>query len=137
MTPGVAAEEGGPRPRRIWPDRVQARLDAIVEGGRWREPREFDARGPHGSLGGEPVVSFASNDYLGLSAHPTVIAAATAALERWGAGAGASRLVTGSRPVHTELEHALAEWKGTDAAVCFPTGFACWVAPTCGCSPTS
>jgi 8-amino-7-oxononanoate synthase len=70
------------------------------------------------------VVSFASNDYLGLSAHPAVIAAATAALERWGAGAGASRLVTGSRPVHTELEQALAEWKGTDAAVCFPTGFA-------------
>jgi len=122
MTPDVAAGEDGLR--RIWPDRVQARLDAIVDGGRWREPREFDALGPRGSLSGAPVVSFASNDYLGLSAHPAVIAAATAALERWGAGAGASRLVTGSRPVHTELEHALAEWKGTDAAVCFPTGFA-------------
>jgi 8-amino-7-oxononanoate synthase len=92
--------------------------------GQWREPKEFDALGPEGTLGGIPVVSFASNDYLGLSAHPAVVAAGVAALERWGAGAGASRLVTGSRPVHTELEHVLAEWKETDAAACFPTGFA-------------
>jgi 8-amino-7-oxononanoate synthase len=69
-------------------------------------------------------VSFASNDYLGLSGHPGVVAAAQAALDRWGAGAGASRLVTGSRPVHSELEHQLADWKGTEAAVTFPTGFA-------------
>jgi 8-amino-7-oxononanoate synthase len=52
------------------------------------------------------------------------MAAAHAAVDRWGTGAGASRLVTGSRPVHVELERELAEWKGTDAAVCFPTGFA-------------
>jgi 8-amino-7-oxononanoate synthase len=70
------------------------------------------------------VVSFASNDYLGLTTHPSVVAAAHAALDRWGAGAGASRLVTGSRPVHHDLEAALADWKGTDAAVIFPTGFA-------------
>jgi 8-amino-7-oxononanoate synthase len=108
----------------VWPAMIRARLDAVVEDGRWRAPREFDARGPAGTLDGAAVVSFASNDYLGLSAHPTVIAAGRAALARWGAGAGASRLVTGSRPVHTELEMALAAWKGTDAAVCFPTGFA-------------
>ena len=69
-------------------------------------------------------MSFASNDYLGLSAHPAVVAAAQSALARWGAGSGASRLVTGSRPIHSELEQELAEWKGTEAAVCFPTGFA-------------
>jgi 8-amino-7-oxononanoate synthase len=108
----------------IWPAMIRARLDAVVEGGRWRAPREFDARGPAGTLEGAAVVSFASNDYLGLSVHPTVIAAGRDALARWGAGAGASRLVTGSRPVHTELEEELAAWKGTDAAVCFPTGFA-------------
>jgi 8-amino-7-oxononanoate synthase len=115
-----------PRPDgpRVWPDLVRARLDALVEGGRWRAPREFDAYGPVGTLGGSPVISFASNDYLGLSAHSAVVAAGKAALDRWGAGAGASRLVTGSRPVHTELEQALATWKGTEAAVCFPTGFA-------------
>jgi 8-amino-7-oxononanoate synthase len=113
---------GGTAP--VWPAMIRARLDAVVEDGRWRAPREFDARGPAGTLDGAAVVSFASNDYLGLSAHPTVIAAARDAVARWGAGAGASRLVTGSRPVHTALETALAAWKGTDAAVCFPTGFA-------------
>ena len=108
------------RPPATWPDRVRARLEGVVASGRWRAPREFDARGPAGVLDGTPVVSFASNDYLGLSAHPAVVAAAASALERWGAGAGASRLVTGSRPVHRELEHALADWKGTAAAICFP-----------------
>ncbi len=107
-----------------WPDRIRAELAQVVDDGLWRAPRPFDARGPAGTLDGRRVVSFASNDYLGLSAHPAVITAAHDALERYGAGSGASRLVTGSRPVHAELERALAEWKGTEAAVCFPTGFA-------------
>jgi len=107
-----------------WPERIRAQLDRVVDEGRWRAPREFDACGPEGTLEGSAVVSFASNDYLGLSAHPAVRTAAHDALERWGAGAGASRLVTGSRPVHAELEEELARWKGTEAAVCFPTGFA-------------
>jgi len=122
--PGRTDVDNGAPPLRIWAGRVRARLDTVVASGRWREPREFDAFGPQGALEGRPVVSFASNDYLGLSAHPAVVAAGIAALRRWGAGAGASRLVTGSRPVHTELEHTLAEWKETDAAICFPTGFA-------------
>jgi len=115
-----------------WDARVRSRLADVIDGGRWRSPRQFDARGPAGVLsdvrdqggGVGPVVSFASNDYLGLSVHPAVTAAAGEALERWGAGSGASRLITGSRPVHFALERALAEWKGTEAAVCFPTGFA-------------
>jgi 8-amino-7-oxononanoate synthase len=82
-------------------------------------------------MDGQTVVSFASNDYLGLSAHPAVVEAGRAALARWGAGAGASRLVTGSRPVHAELERALAEWKGTEAAVVFPTGFAANIGVLC------
>jgi 8-amino-7-oxononanoate synthase len=107
-----------------WPNRIRAQLAEVVDEGRWRAPRAFDARGPVGTLGGADVVSFASNDYLGLSAHPAVRAAAHDALERWGTGAGASRLVTGSRPVHAELEEELAQWKGTEAGICFPTGFA-------------
>jgi 8-amino-7-oxononanoate synthase len=103
---------------------VAAKLAEVVDDDRWRSPLTFDARGPGGRLEGAPVVSFASNDYLGLSAHPAVVAAAHEALDRWGTGAGASRLVTGSRPVHDALERALADWKGTEAAVCFPTGFA-------------
>ena len=107
-----------------WPDRIRAQLARVVDEGRWRAPRDFDALGPGGLLEEREVVSFASNDYLGLSCHPTVTAAAHAAIDRWGTGAGASRLVTGSRPVHAELERELAAWKGTEAAVCFPTGFA-------------
>ncbi|HEY5012593.1 MAG TPA: 8-amino-7-oxononanoate synthase [Acidimicrobiia bacterium] len=105
----------------------------IRESGRWREPRDFDGAGPVGTVGGRghpdrehpaPVVSFASNDYLGLTQHPAVIAAAHDALDRWGAGSGSARLIVGSRPVHGELEDALAAWKETERAVLFPTGFA-------------
>jgi len=106
----------------------------MVEGaGQWRRPRTFDANGPSGRLdpggGGAPgaaptVVSFASNDYLGLASHPAVVAAAHRALDRWGSGSGASRLVTGSRPVHRELEEELASWRGCEQAVVLPTGFA-------------
>src|SRR5690606_30160072 len=70
------------------------------------------------------VVSFASNDYLGLSQHPAVVAAAVDALGRLGAGSGASRLVVGSRPEHRALETALARWKRAERAVLFPTGYA-------------
>lgn len=120
MSDPAFVEDGG------WARRIGARLDQVVDEGRWRDPRSFDARGPAGALvdEGRDAVSFASNDYLGLSLHPAVVAAAHEALERWGAGAGASRLVTGSRPVHHDLEEALAEWRGTEAAVVFPTGFA-------------
>jgi 8-amino-7-oxononanoate synthase len=106
-----------------WRDRA---LAEIGDAGQWRELRTLDAAGPCGRLVDEerPVVSFASNDYLGLANHPEVIAAAHDALDRWGAGAGASRLVVGSRPVHRDLESALAEWKGTEAALAFPTGYA-------------
>ena len=99
-------------------------LEALRGADRWRDVRSFDARGPVGRLGGREVVSFASNDYLGLSAHPGVIAAAHAALDRWGAGATASRLIVGSRPVHAELEAELSDWKRTERALVFPTGYA-------------
>ena len=104
-----------------WADR---QIHTIRAADRWREVRTFDARGPVGRLGGREVVSFASNDYLGLSFHPAVIASAQAALDRWGAGATASRLIVGSRPVHAELEAELCEWKQTDRALVFPTGYA-------------
>ncbi len=109
-----------------WGEWVASRLDAIRIAGRWRHYRDLDALGPVGTLTAEDheVVSFASNDYLGLTAHPAVLAAAHEALDRWGAGAGGSRLITGSRPVHHELEEELAAWKGTDRAVVFPTGYA-------------
>lgn len=72
---------------------------------------------------GKRLISFACNDYLGLSTHPEVIAAAQAAAARYGAGAGASRLITGSHPPYAALEGALAEWKGTEAALVFGSGY--------------
>ena len=109
-----------------WDRWASGELQSIRDAGQWRAPRDLDAAGPEGKLApdGRPVVSFASNDYLGLTQHPTVIAAAHAALDRWGAGSGAARLIVGSRPVHHDLEDALAAWKGTERAVLFPTGFA-------------
>ena len=120
-----SAGDGRP-PSPDWSARLSDRRCEVEAAGRWRSPRTFDALGPEGVLTdlGRPVVSFASNDYLGLSAHPAVVAAAHRALDRWGAGSGGSRLITGSRPVHDELERAIAGWKGTAGAVCFPTGFA-------------
>jgi 8-amino-7-oxononanoate synthase len=72
---------------------------------------------------GKEYVSFSCNDYLGLTHHPVVIAAARAALERYGAGAGASRLVTGSHPPYAELELLLAEMKGAERALVFGSGY--------------
>jgi 8-amino-7-oxononanoate synthase len=69
------------------------------------------------------LVNFASNDYLGLSAHPRVIEAAQRAAGEWGTGAGASRLVTGTRPVHERLEESLASYWRAEAAVVFATGY--------------
>jgi 8-amino-7-oxononanoate synthase len=109
-----------------WHAWAEGEANAIRAAGRWRAPRTLDAKGPDGRLiaDGRSVVSFASNDYLGLTAHPAVVAAAHDALDRWGTGAGSARLIVGSRPVHTELERELAQWKASERAALFPTGFA-------------
>jgi 8-amino-7-oxononanoate synthase len=73
--------------------------------------------------GARELISFCSNDYLGLAHDPRVAAAATAALVRYGAGAGAARLVTGDHPPLRALEEKLAAWKGTEAALVFGSGY--------------
>ena len=117
---------GGRQAPSLWSTLVEARAHRLKDDNRWRSPITFDARGPEGVLteNSTKVVAFASNDYLGLTSHPAVVAAAHEALDTWGTGAGASRLVTGSRPVHDELEATLAAWMGAESAVVFPTGFA-------------
>ncbi|GAA2147404.1 8-amino-7-oxononanoate synthase [Nocardioides koreensis] len=72
---------------------------------------------------GDRVVDLAGNDYLGLSHHPAVVAAAAVAARTWGAGAGASRLVTGTLQVHADLEAALAAYLRQPAALVFSTGY--------------
>jgi 8-amino-7-oxononanoate synthase len=75
-------------------------------------------------LEGKSVLNFSSNDYLGLSSHPALKAAATVALERYGTGSGASRLISGSLKPHHDLEDCLAQFKGTEAALAFSSGYA-------------
>src|SRR5215470_8030296 len=72
---------------------------------------------------GRRVLSFSCNDYLNLSQHPAVKAAAIAAIERYGVGSGASRLVTGNHPLYVELETRLARLKGSEAACVFGSGY--------------
>ena len=72
---------------------------------------------------GKSFISFSCNNTLGLTHHPDVIAAATAALEAEGSGSGASRAVTGSHPHHASLEQKLAAWKGFEAATLFGSGY--------------
>src|SRR5947209_13074545 len=98
-----------------WDAWTAAARRQTVDAGRWRSIRDFDAIGPRGTIEGRPVVSFASNDYLGLTAHPAAIAAAADALARWGTGSGSARLIVGSRPLHRALEDELAAWKRTEA----------------------
>lgn len=82
------------------------------------------ATGTSVAFQGRTLHNFASNDYLGLAAHRDVIEAARDAIHRWGAGTGASRLVTGTQSPHQELEEKLAEFKQTPAALVFSNGYA-------------
>lgn len=72
---------------------------------------------------GDELVSFACNDYLGLSRHPRVIEASVRATERYGTGAGASRLISGNHPLYERLERQLAELKGSEDAIVFGSGY--------------
>ena len=73
---------------------------------------------------GHAVVNFSSNDYLGLSRDEALVTAACEAARRHGVGSGASRLISGSLPPHHALEEKIAEWKGSQAALTFASGYA-------------
>ncbi len=73
--------------------------------------------------GGRHFVDFSSNDYLGLSSHPALVDAARDALDRYGVGAGASRLMSGNLAIHHELEEEVAAFKGTDGSLVFNSGY--------------
>jgi 8-amino-7-oxononanoate synthase len=103
---------------------LNQRLAAIREQGLHRELRRVDsAQGPRIEINGKSLINFSSNDYLGLANHPALKEAAIRAVEKYGAGAGASRLICGSLAPFHELEEALAAFKGTEAALTFSTGY--------------
>jgi len=103
---------------------VEQALEEIRRAGLLREMRVIEsAPGARVRLGGRDVLLLCSNDYLGLAEDPRVRTAAAEAAERWGAGAGSSRLVAGNMVPHAELEAELAAFKGSEACVLFGSGF--------------
>jgi glycine C-acetyltransferase/8-amino-7-oxononanoate synthase len=103
---------------------IEQRLAELRELGLHRRLRMVSGpQGPRVVLDGRPVLLLCSNNYLGLADHPRVRQAAADAAMRWGVGAGASRLVSGSMTVHRRLEEALADFKNTQAALLFGSGY--------------
>ena len=106
-------------------DFIDEQLAARAAAGLRRELRLVEPGAtPWIERAGKRLLHLCSNNYLGLATHPEVIAAAREALETHGAGAGASRLISGNLAVHEDLEHALARLKKQEAALVFPTGYA-------------
>jgi 8-amino-7-oxononanoate synthase len=90
-----------------------------------RHLREISsAQGSEIEIAGRRFINFSSNDYLGLANDPRLREAVVAAVKDFGVGAGASRLISGTQSPHLALERALAQWKRTEAALCFSSGYA-------------
>jgi glycine C-acetyltransferase/8-amino-7-oxononanoate synthase len=103
---------------------VHARLAELRDSDLFRRTRMISGpQGPRVVLDGKPVLLLCSNNYLGLADHPRVREAAADAAMRWGVGAGASRLVSGTMTIHRRLEERLAAFEGTEAALLFGSGY--------------
>src|SRR5216110_2840980 len=103
---------------------IQDRLDELKELGLYRRMRQVSGpQGPTVLLEGEPVLLLCSNNYLGLADHPRVRQAAADAAMRWGVGAGASRLVSGTMTIHRRLEERLADFERSEACLLFGSGY--------------
>ena len=108
-----------PRPADLAAD--LAALDAASR--RRRRPLVTTPQGPHLTVDGRDYLAFASNDYLGLASHPALVAALQEGAARFGAGAGASHLVSGHLAPHDAAETALAAFLGREAALLFSSGY--------------
>jgi len=102
----------------------QQQLADLEAAGMRRRLKTVDGQGPQVHLDGRPLLLLCSNNYLGIANHPALTDAALAAIRRYGVGSGASRLVSGTLPPHQLLEERLAEFKGTEAALLFNSGYA-------------
>lgn len=106
-------------------DAILSRLGTLETAGLMRRPRLFESRpGRLVRHEGRDVLSFCSNDYLGLAGHPALGDALAEGAREWGAGSGASRHVSGSYSPHARAQRALAEWVGAPSALLFSTGYA-------------
>ena len=100
-------------------------LGALKAQGLYRRLRVLDDRqAARTTIDGREVVNLSSNNYLGLTTHPRLKEKALAAIEQFGVGTGSVRTIAGTMAIHMELERRLAEFKKTEAAVVFQSGFA-------------
>lgn len=105
-------------------DFIQAELKRLKQEGLYRKLRRVEGeQGPTLLLDGREVINFSSNNYLGLASHPALREAAKEAIDRYGCGSGASRLISGNMTLHERLEEKIAALKGTQAALVFNSGF--------------
>jgi 8-amino-7-oxononanoate synthase len=103
---------------------IKTELDQIKEAGLYRRLRRVECdQGPTLLLDSREVINFSSNNYLGIANHPSLARAAKEAIDRYGCGSGASRLISGNMTLHEELEAELAAFKGSEAALVFNSGF--------------
>jgi len=131
---GLAANRpayGGELPAESWQldatREFQQLRQSLAEAEAAGEPDPFFAvaegiSGPTIEFGGRELINFSGNNYLGMSGDPEVIAAAKAAIDRYGTSVSASRLVSGTRPPHVELEREIADFLGTEDAITFTSG---------------
>ncbi|VAX31114.1 8-amino-7-oxononanoate synthase [hydrothermal vent metagenome] len=114
----------------LWPLLVkypvfEDRLEGLIQDGLFRSINDRDS--PQGRVintGGRSLINFSSNDYLGLCNHPAINEAVVRAVEEYGTGSGASRLISGGSSLHQRLESLVSRLKGTEASVIFGSGYA-------------
>ena len=105
-------------------DWLQNEIHYLKEGGLYANIRSISS--PQGAwlvIDGKRVLNFCSNNYLGLANHPHLVEAAKNAIDRYGVGPGAVRIISGTTDLHIELETRLAKFKGVEAAITFQSGF--------------
>lgn len=105
-------------------DLLQRKLNSLKRENLLRNPRIISAvNGPEIEIEGKKYIQFSSNNYLGLAGSPILKKAAQSAIKKYGVGAGASRMISGTLGIHRDLEKRIAEFKGEEDALVFSTGF--------------
>lgn len=106
------------------PDFLNVELENLKAAGLYRSLRTIEGpQGPRVRIDGKEVILLCSNNYLGLADHPKLKEAAIKAIEKYGVGSGASRLISGTMELHRELENRIARFKNTEAALVFNSGY--------------
>src|SRR5437588_4153277 len=105
---------------------IDDQLDELRAGGTYRSLRDLESpQGARAVFDGRRVINLSSNNYLGLTTHLRLVEASLEATRHWGAGSGSVRTIAGTMTLHEQLERKLAEFKHTEAALVFQSGFTC------------